>query len=49
MNFFFNFLLHFPENRGGSDPSITNVTLFFLKASIKDVSSVSLSDKVESL
>ena len=24
-----DFSLHFPENRGGSDPSVTNVTLFF--------------------
>ena len=27
--FFFYFLLHFPENRGESDPSVKNVTLFF--------------------
>ena len=27
--FFFGFSLHFPQNRGGSDPSVKNFTLFF--------------------
>ena len=30
------FSLHFPENRGGSDPSVTNVTLFFIEGFPKD-------------
>ena len=35
--FFFGFSLHFPENRGGgSDPSVTNVTLFLIKASLRE-------------
>ena len=34
--FFFGFSLHFPETRGGSDPSVKNVTLFFLKASLRN-------------
>ena len=31
INIFFSF--HFPENRGGSDPNVKNVSLFLMKAS----------------